>query len=654
MGESLTPEAAVVGPSTLGDARISPDGTRIVYSLSTTTPDTRRIAVQLWSCGLNGDAKVRLTHTGEQNRAGRWSPDGRSLAFISNRVARSGVFVLPMTTPGEAREVVRERGDIVDLAWSPDGTRIAYVMVVDPDNPDGLEAAPGSLPPVRVTRRLDYKADGPGYLGERRRQIFVVHSDGGARRQLTSASVDHSQPVWSPDGRWLAVQVAIPEAQGSQLGLIDLQSADLPVRLVGPESGVVGMYAWSPKGDQMLFAGDTVLTGQLDFFVYDTANQRVRRLTTDLACLPDAGRLGQAPPAPPVWLDDRRAVFNAFRAGGSELNVIDTQTGSVERITSSSALHAGLSLDAAGRFIVQTRSSLDGPAEIYVYDRERADAQSISAYNRDLLETYPAALWAQFEVQRAGLTIEAWLLKPFDFDPARQYPMVLDVHGGPQGFHGYDFDPVQQLLAAQGFLVVFCNPRGSVTYGRTFTRHVWQDWGGEDYLDLMAVVDAALERPYVDRERLGIYGSSYGGYMTAWAITQTRRFKAAVSRAPVFDLESFYGTSDIGYTWSTRQFGGPPHERRDWYAARSPSTFAHCATTRTLIIHGESDDRCPIGQGEQMFVTLKKAGCTAEFVRYPGSSHLFFRPGGPPAYRIDFLERVLGWFKAYLGEPRES
>ena len=167
----------------------------------------------------------------------------------------------------------------------------------------------------------------------------------------------------------------------------------------------------------------------------------------------------------------------------------------------------------------------------------------------------------------------------------------------------------------------------------------------------MAVVDALLERPYADAEQLGIYGSSYGGYMVAWTIGQTDRLKAAVSRAPVFDLESFYGTSDIGYSWSDSQFGGPPHENAAWYAAHSPSTFAHRATTPTLILHGEADERCPIGQGEQMFVALRRAGCETEFVRYPGGSHLFFRAGGRPEHRVDFLTRVLGWFSDHLGGP---
>jgi dipeptidyl aminopeptidase/acylaminoacyl peptidase len=645
----LTPDALVYGPAAPGEARISPDGSRVLYTLTTTDRASRRTISQLWQRDVDGGSPRQLTSAGERNRGGCWSSDGRSVAFVSDRVKRSGVFILPTTQPGEAREVVRDPREIADLAWSTDGSRFAYVLSVDPENPDGAEPAPGSPPRVRVTRRLDYKSDGQGYLGDRRRQVFVVDAAGGRPRQLTSQAVDHTLPQWSPDGARLAVQVASPGGWGSRLGLLDVGTGEM--RLVGEEAGVVGIWAWSPTGDRVLFAGDTVVTGQLDFFVYELASSRLRRLTDDLACLPDAGRMGVAPPAAPVWLDQRRALFHAFQGGSSRIYIVDTESGRTELIASWDALHSGLSLDAAHRRVVQARSSLEGPNELYVTDLETAQGRTISDHNAALIEERPPAGWERFDVERGGLTIEAWLLKPPDFDPTRRYPLILDVHGGPQSFYGYGFDPIQQLLASNGFLVLFCNPRGSTTYGRDFTLRVRRDWGGEDFHDLMGVLDAATERPYVDCERLGMYGSSYGGYMVAWAIGQTDRFKAAVSRAPVFDLESMYGTSDIGHSWSEAQYGGPPHERPDWYAAHSPSTFAHRATTPTLIIHGEEDERCPIGQGEQMFVALSKAGCETELVRYPGGSHLFFRPGGVPEHRIDFFERVLGWLQERLGGP---
>jgi dipeptidyl aminopeptidase/acylaminoacyl peptidase len=209
---------------------------------------------------------------------------------------------------------------------------------------------------------------------------------------------------------------------------------------------------------------------------------------------------------------------------------------------------------------------------------------------------------------------------------------------------------VAQLLATHGFLVVSANPRGSSTYGRRFAGLVLSDWGGQDYLDLLAVVEAIGRRPEADPARVGLYGFSYGGYMTAWMISQTSRFRAAVCGAPVFDLESFYGTSDIGYIFGAEEFGGPPAARRDWYAAHSPSTFAQRTRTPTLILHGEADERCPIGQGEQMFVALRQAGCEVEFVRYPGASHSLVA-AGHPTQRVDLLARTLAWFQRHLAEP---
>ncbi len=356
------------------------------------------------------------------------------------------------------------------------------------------------------------------------------------------------------------------------------------------------------------------------------------------------------PPSQPVWLDDRRVLLHAVRAGASGLYVVDVESGEIETLAADPALRVGLSVDDASRFVVQGHASLETTGEIALFDRETREGKIVTTYNQALLEEAPPARWERLEIRRDPYAIEAWLLTPPDFDPAKRYPVVLDVHGGPNGHYGHRFLGDQQCLATNGFLVVFANPRGSSSYGRDFTQQVVGDWGGEDYLDLMAVVDAVLERPYADPDRLGIAGFSYGGYMTAWTIGQTDRFSAAVCGAPVFDLESFYGTSDIGHVFGELQWGNPPHLAPDWVAAHSPSTFAHRVRTPTLILHGEADQRCPIGQGEQMFVALHKAGCPVEFVRYPGASHLFLA-GGHPAHRADYLSRMLAWFKSHLGDP---
>jgi dipeptidyl aminopeptidase/acylaminoacyl peptidase len=645
MAQPLTPDTLVYGLTPAGDPQIAPDGTAIVYSLGAVNRETKKGASQVWRCDRDGGNATRLTYSGERNRGARWSPDGRAIAFVSDRVKRSGIFVLPASGGGEAREVTHHAQDIGELSWSPDGKSIAYVVQIDPENPEGNDPAPDAAPRVRVTRRIDYKQDGRGYLGDTRRQIFVVDVASGERRQVTTDAADHNFPEWSPDGQWLAAQVWNRNGMCSQLGLISVATGE--TRLIGPELGVVSVWAWSPTGDRILFAGDTQQTWQTDYFVYDVAAGQVRRLTDDLPCLPVAGFPNQIVPSNPVWLDGHRALFHAARAGASGLYLLDVATGRVEPIRGGQSLNVGFSVDANRRYAVQGRASLDGVGEIVVTDLAERTDRVIVQPNAAVLAESPTASWERFDVQRCGFTIEAWLLKPPDFDPGKRYPLVLDVHGGPNGFYGYGFNPVQQCLATNGFLVVFSNPRGSGSYGRHFTQQVSRDWGGQDYLDLMAVVDAMLERPYVDRERTGIWGYSYGGYMTAWTISQTSRFKAAVCGAPCFDLESMYGTSDISHHFGELQWGGAPHQTREWYAAHSPSNFAHQTKTPTLIVHGEADERCPIGQGEQMFVALKKAGCEVEFARYPGGSHSWSALW-PAEHRADLMGRVLDWFNSRL------
>ncbi len=644
----LTPEILVYGFTSAGGPRISPDGTTIVYALGRTDQETGNSQSHLWRCAIDGGNARQLTFGTSKNGGPVWSPDGSTIAFTSDRVdkpAKQGIFVLSIAG-GESREVTGHTVEISGLAWSPDGAHLAYIASFDPDNPDEVDRPADAPPPVRVFRRIDYKQDNRGYLGDKRLQVWVVDVASGVRRMVTTDAVDHTDPVWSPDGKIIAVKIANRNGLCSQLGLIDVATG--AVTLVGPRDGAVAVWAFTPDGSKILYAGDETQTWQADFFLYDIAARTSRRLTDDLQVLPDAGFPTIASPSQPVWLPDGRALVHATRAGGSGLYALNVETAEVETLHTWQAVLGGLSIDASGRYAVQGYTSLESVGEIVVTDLNSRTARVITTYSEPTLADTPAAKWERFDIERGGLTIEAWLLFPPDFDPAKKYPVVLDVHGGPNGHYGYGFNATQQALAGAGFLVVFSNPRGSTSYGRDFTSRVTNDWGGEDFLDLMGVVDAVLERPYADAERTGIVGYSYGGYMTSWTIGQTDRFKAAVCGAPCFDLESMWGTSDIGHVFGPMQWGGTPHVSPEWYAAHSPSYFAHRATTPTLIVHGEADDRCPIGQGEQMFVALSDAGCEVEFARYPGGSHLFLR-SGPSAHKVDYYTRVTGWFRDHLG-----
>ena len=550
-------------------------------------------------------------------------------------------MVLPVATAGEARSIAGHLTSISAPAWSPDGRSIAYTVNVDPDNPDEKPRPKDAPAPVRVTSRLDYKLDGKGYLGNVRAQVFVADVESGSRRALTSEAYDHSQSAWSPDGRTIAITVGGPNVYDSMLALVDVASGS--VRRLTGEGGNVSTFAWSPDGDRILFAGDTDHTWQSDFFVYDASDGSISRLTEDLPIQPTSGREFTRP----EWLDGETVIICGVRAGGSGMYTFNVNTAELNTITTWQATLYGFSGDISHQHFAAVRNDQHRNGDLVIYDRASHELTTILSPNEASLAVHAAPTAERFTVERAGLEIEAWILFPPGFDKSRHYPVILDIHGGPNGHYGWDYVVTQQILASNGYIVVLSNPRGSGSYGRDFTMRVLTDWGGEDYLDLMLVLDTVLERPYADRSRTGVYGYSYGGYMTSWIIGQTNRFQAAVCGAPCFDLESMYGTSDIGFSFGSRQWGGKPHQIQEWLQAHSPSEYAYRATTPTLIVHGEADDRCPIGQGEQMFVMLREAGCEVEFARYPGGSHGMTRLGSPE-HREDYYRRVLAWFDDHL------
>lgn len=634
----LTPEALVYGLPQASDPSISPDGTRVVYTLTTVDRRTHKDTRQLWLCDIDGGSARQLTWSGTGNSGARWSPDGTAVAFVSDRDEGSGIYLLPLAAGGESRKVTSHRSGVGNLAWSPDGTRIAYSATWDPENPDDVEAPSESLPKVRVTRRLDYKLDGRGYLGDARTHVWVVDVASGGRHRVTFDLVDHGEPAWSPDGRWIATARHDGLTASSQLLLTPVDDGDGPPVVVGPSGGLVRAYAWSPDGAWIVYAGGLGWAIQAELFVYGVAERELRQRTTDFD-----GVLMTTP----VWLDERQVLVHVARAGASELEVVDCLSATREQVARWTALHGGLSVDRAGRYAVQAHSSYEATGEISVHNLQSGETSIVTKYSQPLLQTSPPAIWERLEVWQGAFLVEGWLLKPPDFDPARRYPVVLTVHGGPESFYGYSYSQLQQLLASNGFLVVAANPRGSTSYGRVFADQVLGDWGVEPLKDLEAVLDAVVALPWADGERIGITGGSYGGYMTAWAIGQSQRFKAAVAVAVTFDLESQYLGADFDHAYGDYAWGGPPHANRAWYEAQSPSTFAHRVTTPTLILHGEEDHRCPIGQAEEMFGALKKAGCEVEFVRYPGGSHGFSR-SGPPEHRVDYLTRCLAWFTEHL------
>ena len=286
MTKPLSPETLVYAFTPASDPQVSPDGRHVVYALGATDRESKKSSSHIWICDIDGAKKRRLTFSGERNRGARWSPDGSEVAFVSDRVPANGIFLMAVDG-GEAREVMHQNQSIGDLAWSPDGTRIAFTSSFDPANPDGAKPKEGSAPPVRVTSRLDYKQDNRGYLGDERTQVSVVDVATGDTTCLSSELVDHGFPVWAPDGESVAASRYAANGMRSQLELIPLDGGERTI--IGPDEGNVGTWAFSPDGARIVFTGDTKQTSQSDFFVYTFATKDVRRVTTDLQCLPAAG-----------------------------------------------------------------------------------------------------------------------------------------------------------------------------------------------------------------------------------------------------------------------------------------------------------------------------------------------------------------------------
>ena len=254
----------------------------------------------------------------------------------------------------------------------------------------------------------------------------------------------------------------------------------------------------------------------------------------------------------------------------------------------------------------------------------------------------------KFTIHRGGFEIESRVLLPPDFTDTKSYPVVLDIHGGPNGRFSDNFDPVHQVLATNGYIVLTVNPRGSSTYSPEFTKSVREDWGGEDYLDILASVDELAARPYVDEDRMAVHGSSYGGFMSSWIVGHDHRFKAAIVASMCANLHSMYGTSDLGTVLGDLNWGGVYSEARDEYLRHSPITYAPNVRTPVLLLHGEDDLRCAIEQSEQYFVALKRLGKTVEFVRFPNSTHAFRRTGHPTLI-LEYYRRLLDWLERYIG-----
>lgn len=642
----LTPTKLVLETQSVGSPQISGDGKLIVYTLGYIDPTTRKSRSDLWLMRSDGSENRQITWEDEKVSSPVWSPDDHAIAFVSARDDQHSIRLLSLDG-GESQPLVTHAESPMSLAWSPDGKHIAYTLKVNPDNPTGAKPADGAAAPVRATTRLDYKQDGRGYLDNVRNQLFVLNLDTRESRQVSSEYKDHNSPNWSPDGEEIAISVSDQNGMHSVLRLFPLNDGE-PKEIGWPE-GSVGLYSWSPDGSQILFTGYPRNSPQDEFWRYTTATGEVIQATDGLDFQPEAGYPTASSPSQPVWIDDDKVIVNASFQGMTSLFGLDVTDGVDVQITIWQGIHSGLSTDNANTTIVQGYSSPETPSRLVKVDLHSREVTTLLDPNAEWLQPDLLPHVEHISIERGGKQIDAWVYLPPNLDPESKYPVILNIHGGPHNHHGFNWNAPSQLMAAAGNIVIAPNPRGSGSYGREFAESVWGDWGGEDWQDNLAILDFVLDRDYADATRCGIYGYSYGGFMASWAIGHTDRFKAAIVGAPVYNFYSFFGTSDIGHNWAETQWGGSVFdpEQAPAILEHSPHTHIRNAKTPTLILQGEDDHRCPVGQAEELFVALKKLGVETELVRYPGGSHLMLG-SGPTEHRIDYFSRVIEWFAERL------
>jgi len=655
----------------ISSPRISPDGKYVVYVIQRVDKKSEKKYTNLWiaSAGAQTSSTTRQFTYGDQNDSQpRWSPDGSQIAFLSNRQdpEKPAQLFLIAIDGGEARPLSEIKGSIEEFNWSPDGKRL--ICAVRKSDPEELERQEDEEKKklgvvARHYERVFYKLDDYGYLSKERTHLWSVDARSGRAKQLTDHPVyDEQNPAWSPDGKWIAFvsnRSPNPDFDIDQVDLFVMPSGGGELQKIETPVGEKYQPSFSPDGQWIAYYGsEGVALGYKNHGLWvvpapwNEQQAPACNLTEpyDLHVSPDViNDMGSPEMMPPTWSKDgKQLYFPVTLHGSSLLKVIPAAGGEPQTVIDEGGTVGSFSFDRDYEFLAYFYGTMSDPGQVFVRHMTEQRDYQVTALNKSLLESIDLG-----EVETVWINgpddieLQGWIIKPPSFDPEKKYPSILEIHGGPLTQYGHFFMHEFYYLAAQGYVVHFCNPRGGRGYGEAHAKAIFTHWGDPDYSDLMAWTDHLASQSYIDSGRMGVTGGSYGGFMTVWIIGHTDRFKAAVPQRCVSNMVSMWGSSDFNWAFQQVLDDKPPFEDLQKYWDQSPIKYIGNAKTPTLVIHSENDLRCPIEQGEQVFVALKKLGVDSEMVRFPNEFHGLSRTGRTDR-RIVRLNHILRWFDKYL------
>lgn len=638
---------------------LSPDESKVIFTAQVAAENKKKYYSHIYMVNVDGTGLRKFTFGEVTDSSPLFSPDGEWIFFTSKRNDKKGVYKMS-TTGGEPQKVVSDDGIYSDISISPDGKKILCVYAKADDVPkdkDGKREAPV----YRHITRLFYKLDNLGFMPKDPGHIFIVDVETGKKKQITRGKNGERSPAWIGNGNSIAYVANIQKDPDSNFMYDDIFVVSIKggiSKKLNKPAGPVETIAVSPDGKEIAFIGhsnpeDAWGTEPAHIWKVPVRGGKAVDLTPRLDRETIDSTISDTAEGhvilKPIWSANSKEIyFQLSENGSTRFYKIRASGRGLTKVIGGKIHVTAVSMAGKSKVIVTAISNSAMPAEIFISRiKIGVKPKQITNLNGPLTRDIDIRKPEEMIVRgHDGYPIHAWVLKPPGFSPSKKYPSIFQIHGGPRVQYGHTFFHEMQFLAACGYVVYYCNPRGSQGYGKKHAESIIDAWGTFDFEDCMSLACHMAAQKYINKNKMGVTGGSYGGYMTNWIVSHTNMFKAAVTQRSVVNFISFFGSSDIGFDLD-REIKGSPWKNLDSWWEMSPIKHVAKIKTPLLIIHSENDLRCPIEQAEQLYISLKKLRRKVEMVRFPEEPHGLSRCGRPDR-RIARLEWIKKWFDRYL------